>query len=610
MRAVNHLNGPCLVLAGPGSGKTFTLVKRIIHMIEDEGISDNEILVITFSKKSAVEMSERFSSLTKNKPYSVCFGTFHAIFYSIVKEYAKFSSNSILKDSEKKQLIKRIFRKIHNYAFSESDISEIIELISERKCLFDNDKTLDDFCTEKFDSKEKAEEFNIIFDEYTEICQKENKLDFDDMLYKCRSILNEKKDALLKYQNIYKYILVDEFQDINKVQYDVLQKLAGNNKNIFAVGDDDQAIYGFRGSRPELMTAFISDFENCEVIDMNKNYRCPECVIDAAGKIISKNKFRISKNQIACKKDRDEGNVYINICKNAASEADFICDKIKQFSSENYNLSDICIIFRTYTCVGILQEKLNMSGIPYDMKNIKDNYYCNDYIKDIFSYIKIALDLSSISNEIRILNKPERNLIPEPIIDNNGLHNVGDEDYKNLYSKIKLICNMDGYAAVSFILKGLKYELFLRNDMLKKGINENKIEEFINDLFEKARMFSSIKEWLLYVESFVENNIPELKDSDKNHSNDTFTDHYGKINMLTAHASKGLEFETVFIAGLQEGIFPSNKAKTAEQLEEERRLMYVAMTRAKRNLYIIGRGEEMHGKKVSRFVEEVRGKTD
>lgn len=580
-------------------------------MVEDVGIDGNEILVITFSKKAAKEMEERYKKYSNNKNNTVCFGTFHAIFYSIVKEYYKFSSNSILKDSEKVQIVKRIFNKISHTGFDTSEIDIIVELISVCKSLKDIGKTYEQFLMESFDDDEKRNTFEKIKNEYIYVCRKENKLDFDDMLYMCRELLQDRPDVLDVYRNMYKYIFVDEFQDINKVQYDVLKMLSGESKNVFAVGDDDQSIYGFRGSRPELMKSFIEDYSGCKVINMNKNYRSAKCVIDIASFFIKLNKTRIDKAQVACKADKEHGKVVINVCGNAIKEAEYICEKIKMLEDNNYNLSDVAIIFRTFSCIGLLREKMSLMGIPYSINNNSDGFYNNEYVRDIISYIKIALGKSDIRQEISIINKPERNLSIEEIISTNGLHNSAEPEYVKVYLSIKKIENMSCFAAVTFILKGLGYEKYLYSSMLKKGFDDRKINEFINDLLDKSKSYSSLGEWMGYIDICLENEANKQSCSHElNKSKHVSNDEYkGSVTLITAHASKGLEYETVFIVGLQEGIFPGNKVKTMDQIEEERRLLYVAMTRAKKYLYIIGRGEDKHGKKVSRFVEELRSYT-
>ena len=577
-RAVNHIYGPCLVLAGPGSGKTFTLVERIRHMVEDVGISPKEILVITFSKKAAVEMQERFELLTSHKSYPVYFGTFHAVFYNILKNQGKFNNSSILTEKLKIQYMRRALKNISYDIKDDSYVLEQLELAS----FYKNNENSFEGRTFESDELEKAER---IVKTYIEICQKENKIDFDDMLNMCKELLILKPEIKQFYQKIYKYILVDEFQDINKVQYDVLCMLSGTNNNVFAVGDDDQSIYGFRGSKPELMKRFLEENKRCEVINLNKNYRCAAKIIEAAGEVIGINSSRIDKTQVPCKENKDDGFVSIEKCGNASVEADFVCEKLIQFRSENIDLSSVAIIFRTFRCIELLKEKMNILGIPYTTNITSDNFYELEWMKDIIAYIRIATGSRDKEIISRIINKPDRGLDREDLFEENTIS-------MRFFNEVRRLSNMNCYAAVSFILKAIGYEKYLYSNLRSKGYDDAKIDEIIDEVKEKSKLYENLSEWLSYIDSLA---------LDKNNNEDKSC----AVNLLSAHASKGLEFDTVFVVGLQEGVFPHNRAMSEEQIEEERRLLYVAMTRAKKYLYLVGRGEKKHGKKISRFLYEL-----
>ena len=622
IRAVEHLHGPCLVLAGPGSGKTHTLVTRIKYMIENYGISPKEILVITFSKKASIEMKERFEKATGKACYPVYFGTFHAVFYSILKAYYNFDNTSILKEWQKRKYIQRAIKKIGLREQDKAHITELLTNISAYKTCECDEKLKEKLLIQAYDTLEEREEFVKIYEEYGQICKTEKKIDFDDMLYMCKELLTCKPEVLRKYQSIYKYILVDEFQDINQVQYDILVKLAGSNNNVFAVGDDDQSIYGFRGSRPELMQKFINENTDCKVIDMYRNYRCAECVIEAASRLISNNKSRIIKNQLACKADKAIGSVNILACNNAANEAECVANIILEMRSKGVSLDNIAVIYRTSKCVDMLKEKMTISGIPYNENSTGDGFYDNEWVMDIVCYLKAsiaynALPISTGTSALeqtlfRIMNRPDRGLIREEIhqilsdreyeYSANNLTNR--HEYNLFFSQIKNLSDMSCFAAVFYILKAMGYEKYMFSKMIKHGHNGEDVDRIIHDMLERAKMYTNIKEWIDYIDSVKQ--IDDCEDGESEESREEImTDSISKVNLLTAHASKGLEFETVFIVGLQEGIFPHNKAITEELLEEERRLMYVAMTRAKKDLYIIGRGEEKHGKRVSQFLKEI-----
>ena len=589
-RAVSSIYGPVLVLAGPGSGKTHTLTKRIQYMIEHEGILPGEILVITFSKKAAEEMQLRFEKLTKDKSYRVYFGTFHAIFYSILRTHTNFNKNSILTEKQKMSYLKRVAFKNNIEIKEEAELIELIDII----CAYKNADDKEQFIDERIE-EEKRGEFRHILKEYFNICRDENKLDFDDMLTMCRDLLVSKPDICRKYQETYKYILVDEFQDINSVQYEVLDLLAGENANIFAVGDDDQSIYGFRGSKPELMKEFMNR-ENCTLIDMSRNYRSSEVVVNSAHKLIVNNINRINKKQIPSKQNL-VGKFIIENCVNAEKEAEYVCNRIKDIRGKGGPQESIAVIYRTTRCIELLKEKMDSEGILYTSNVLIDNYYEREWIRDIVAYLKAASGNKSMDVIGRILNKPERGLERDVI----SLHKTEGsmqlnyeciKKYDRLILDLEKISIMSPFAAVNYILKGIGYEQYLYSYYLRRGYETEKVSELIKELMEKSKTYDNIKAWLRYIESSNEVNPENIDDSER-------------INMLTAHSSKGLEFDTVFVVGLQEGIFPHNRALTEEQIEEERRLLYVAMTRAKKDLYVVGRGEIKYGKKISRFINEL-----
>lgn len=591
-RAVEHLNGPCLVLAGPGSGKTFTLVERIRHLIEDVFVPPEQILVITFSKKAAMEMQERFENLTECKGYAVYFGTFHAVFYSIVRSYYGYGKNNILTESQKLSYLRQILKKL-KISEDEEYIERTINKISRYKTVIGDEKKRQAFLCEEFIHSTEADIFMKIYDIYSLRCRSEHKLDFDDMLYMCFEILTHNTHLLNKYRSIYRYFLVDEFQDINDVQYDVLKLLAGEDRNIFAVGDDDQSIYGFRGANPEIMSRFIDENPDVNVIDMCRNYRSARCVIEMAGKLISINTRRISKHQEACKDNKEEGAVNIISLQNANVEAAYVCEQLKKIKKEGIPLSNTAVLYRTNRCSGILEEKLDMVGLKFNKRGNPTDFYNYEWVKDILAFMKIAIGKYDETTILRIINKPDREIDREDVVTG---------EVESFLEEIRVMSHMPPFAAVAYVLKALKYEEYMNVDLIKKGYSEEQVALIKNEILERARMFRTINSWLDHIRCFENTNIDASNiKSDLNTGNENID----SVNLMTIHTSKGLEFDTVFIIGLQEGIFPGNKSCSEEQIEEERRLLYVAMTRAKRHLYIIGRGDNKHGKRVSRFVAEL-----
>ena len=444
------------------------------------------------------------------------------------------------------------------------------------------------FISEKFD-EDKGELFVKIYNEYIRLCRKDNMIDFDDMLYMCRDLLRSRAEIRKMYQGIYKYILIDEFQDINLVQYEVLDMLSGKNNNIFAVGDDDQSIYGFRGAKPELMKKFMNK-KGCEIIDLKNNYRSSKAVIESAHKLIKHNISRINKEQIPCKSNYEYGNVTVVTLGNAIKEAEFVCEKIKELINDGEIASNIAVIFRTERCIEVLKEKMNLNGILYTTNISSDSFYESEWAKDIVAYLRAATNNRSVDVMGRIINKPERNLDRDDI--NSDMAN--SENYEKLLKELNRISNMSSFAAVNYIYKRIGYESYIYKRLSSKGYSNEKIKELLDQILEKAKLYENINDWLFFIDSVYEaNNMDNLE---------------SRVNLLTAHSSKGLEFNTVFIVGLQEGIFPHDKALTKENIEEERRLLYVAMTRAKTDLFVVGRGEYKYGKRISRFISELEEK--
>lgn len=610
--AVSHRDGPMMVLAGPGSGKTHTLVQRIIHLIEHEGIPPSQILVITFSKKAAKEMQDRFRTNTEGNIYPVTFGTFHAIFYHILKHNYNYSKDSILTTKQKIEYISEItHRQMPDCDDVENKAIHFLEKISKYKSLCGNK-------TERLEKlsllEEEQETFVCIYDAFEKKMRNEGKIDFDDMIYLCNKLLRENEHVRNKWQSIYKYFLVDEFQDINETQYSTLELLAGKDNNIFAVGDDDQSIYGFRGARPQIMQEFVNNMPDCKVVNLRKNYRCSEHIIATAAKVISHNSNRIEKYQLAEKKDKDKGIIDTVTFATALDEAEFVVNVINSSAEENGYIKSTAVLYRTARDANLIEEKLVKHGIPCVRNKENDFFYDNEFIKDIMIYIKLAVnaDKSMRRRDIyAVLNKPDRGLSREGIVDDNISENIEKYymssensriNWHKLISDIKKLKDMCPFLAVNYILKGIGYEKYMKKGMLSRGQSFEKYNSLKEELLIRSKEFKSLSDWLLFVDAMRENAGNSAVEENENKLK-------GKVVMQTIHASKGLEYDTVFIIGLMEGSFPHNKAVTEEDIEEERRLLYVAITRARYNLYIIGHGDNEYGKRVSRFIGEINGQT-
>lgn len=541
-RAAKHIGGPMLVLAGPGSGKTHLLVERIRILIEEAGIGPGNILVITFSRRAAREMKARFQRRIEGRSYPVTFGTFHAIFYNILKDFDP-KTNTLITDEQKNCFIKRALfvTKPLSDLYDGIDIESIAGLISSYKNFGDDYFSLS-YEGIKMDESEKNE-LIAICREYERLCIENRVIDFDDMIIRCRDVLYKHESILRKWQNRFRYILVDEFQDINDGQYDALRLLAGDSRNVFAVGDDDQSIYAFRGARPDHMKKFLRQYAGCRRVTLTMNYRCCERVIGAADTLVRHNTDRIDRMMQRHLPSKSGGVVEIVNSENSEVQAAFVCDKIRELTkNDGYELGDIAVLYRSDHCVKMFERYAADHGCELRISG-RDNYIPQK-IKIQEAYLRANNGTASRADWFLIMNNPPRGLSREALCD----------------AKCDYIGALKKYYAND-------------QDMLRS----------VTDLENTVKNYDAYRALLADAEPVK------------------------AVSVMSAHASKGLEFKCVFIIGLQEGLFPHQKSIKAGLIEEERRLMYVAMTRAKERLYMCTISTE-HGKHISRFAAEACGR--
>lgn len=610
-QAVSHINGPMLVLAGPGSGKTHILIERVVSLIEN-GINPDNILVITFSKKAAQEMEIRFKKRTKGNFYPVSFGTFHAVFFNILKNQNLYNSNSILTNKEKLSIITEAASIIKlNKSNQKSYLISTLEKISAYKNMGENIFSSSSYY---FFNDEEIDEFKKLYKEYISLCSLYNKLDFDDMIEKCIELFNDNNSIRKLYQDKYKYILIDEFQDINKSQYEMIRLLEGSAKNVFVVGDDDQSIYGFRGALPDIVKLFVIDHEGCKRVNLLTNYRCCYEIIEAADKSIRHNKNRIIRQKQQSINAKGNGRVTILNFDNESSEGDYVCAEITQLKQKGFN--NFAIIYRSEHCVNLIEEKLKQSGINYSRKNRAYDFYMLESIRIIISYFKVAIDAASLEDYLLILNSPPRDLSRNALI---GFKGISRNDYFNTLCKyynnynkidtdklnkifafkqdIELMSELPLIASFYYLLKKMGLYNYLNSIYKKHPSKSVEFNELMDELENRLKIHTSIEGFLGNVNQNSENEV-------NNTNNREIITSDINVTFLTAHASKGLEFDVVFVCGLQEGLFPHVRNLKEPGIEEERRLFYVALTRAKQYLYLLSRGS-IHGKIPSRFVSEI-----
>lgn len=602
IQAISHMDGPAMVLAGPGSGKTTVITHRIKNLIEKAEVRPENILVVTFTKAAAISMQKRFSTLMNGgKGQLVTFGTFHSVFYKILRKSRRYEATEILSERQKTDYIREI---IGRYGISSNDISElsqnIINDIGNIKGNMLNVQEYEPSCCKK-------EDFIKVYNAYNLELKKDGKMDFDDILRECYLLLCENHTILEQWRELYKYILIDEFQDINRIQMNIIELLASPLNNIFVVGDDDQSIYGFRGARPEIMIEFKDYYPEAELIVLDVNYRSTQSIINVAGRVIENNKTRLDK----CAHANNDKDFQPDIRKfrNQVEELKFVVSKIKEYENQGISLSEMAILVRNNSQIQEISSFLKNRKIEAESGKHRSNIYNGMVAKDILSYVRGALKFDgTYFNEdlIYVLNKPQRYISRQVVLS----VNMNISAVRSIYSKnsidsflfhIEMIRKLPPQAALSYIRKGAGYEEYLRLYAIENNIPMSGLLKQLEQLVQECSKFNTLEQWINSIDS-AQNS--EGQNFGKKSSGEGGTNN--RINIMTMHGSKGLEFKAVFIVDANQGIIPTSKALRERDFEEERRLFYVAMTRAidYLNVYAV---EERLGCpiEVSMFVEEM-----
>ncbi len=611
--AVEHVDGPCMVLAGPGSGKTRVITYRIANMVVNKGISPRSILAISFTKASSVEMKNRALSLSNDhRMNKVTYGTFHSVFFRILRYFEKYSLDNIFDEKSKRLLLKGILKSLNiENADDDETIGQVINEISYVK-----NELMDirDFISELLTSDEFLKTYNL----YEEHKNQHNKIDFDDMLIKTYHLLKHNKSALDMVRGIYRYILVDEFQDINKVQFEVLKLIANPNNNIFVVGDEDQSIYGFRGARPDFLLEFEQYFKGTKKVLLDINYRSKDEIINIANRLIEKNENRYEK-VIKCHQG-EGGNVKYISPNDSEEEAVFIAKDILEEMKKDYvEYTDFAVIYRTNIQSRALVDVFMDMRIPFIVKDSIITIYDHWASQDILAYLRIGVNPDSNKDWVRIINKPFRYISKEHVnmvkdeknfinalINKCNLHPKQVKTINDLDIDLSYLKTLNPKNAISYIRTSLDYDRYILDYCTNRKIKTNGLIEILNELESSATNFNTIQEYLDHIERVKS----ELIENKNNQNSDG-------VIFTTMHSAKGLEFKNVYIIGATEGTIPHEKSydindeeKKVNQIEEERRLMYVAITRAEENIYISSPSNK-YGKKVSksRFIDDIKGAT-
>lgn len=600
-QAIMHKDGPMMVLAGPGSGKTTVITHRVQYLTKEYGIDPGDILVITFTRAAAEEMRERYEALTGGGS-RVTFGTFHSIFFRILKLAYRYTADNIVREEQQMQFVRELaqtggLEPEDENEFAASILSEISSVKGERIAL------------EHYYSKNCPDAvFRQLYAGYEEKMRRAGLIDFDDMMVLCLELFTERKDILSAWQRRYRYILIDEFQDINRLQYEIVRMLAKPEDNLFIVGDDDQSIYRFRGVKPEIMLGFERDYPGAGRILLDVNYRSTEEIVAPALRLIGENQKRFSKTIHTT--GRHGKNVITKLWQDPGEENLAIAREIQLYLQSGVRPGDIAVLYRTNAGPRFLMEKLMEYNLPFRTRDTVPNLYEHWISRNILTYIRIAMGSRAREDILQVINRPKRYISRDAMPD----ETVSFEKMKVFYAEkdwiaerieslegdLRAIARMSPLAAVNYIRQGMGYDEYLIEYAAFRRMRPEELLETADELKESAAGFRTFDEWFAHIEAYKEELLRQAA------QRRTETD---AITLATMHSAKGLEFPIVYILDANEGITPHSRAMLDEDMEEERRLFYVAMTRAKTRLHVYAVRERYHKKaEVSRFVWEYLGR--
>lgn len=602
--AVQHGEGPAMVVAGPGSGKTLTIIRRLLYLIYEKHVPADKILVITYTKEAALSMQHKFYEQKNqlvfrqndNQGY-VSFGTFHSYFYQIIKNIKKYSEYQLINPQEKIKLANKILKE-ELEEISDFEIRSFLEQVS----FYKNTGRL------------KSAENDIIskIQKYLKFLQEYKRMDFDDMLYLCREELKLNSNLLAKCKERYEYILIDEYQDINPIQYELIQMITGDKQNVFVVGDDDQAIYGFRGSDGKCFHKFLNDYKNPRIVQLNVNYRCTDSIVRLSQKLISKNKKRLEKKIISGVSEKISSDVHLIGSVNLQEMYNHLIGELIDRDKED--LCEEAVLFRTNASLQSFANVLASKQIPFVLREKIQSYYEHFIVCDILDFFNASLGCKDRSLYIRIFNKLRvpigRTMLSEEQIDFAILkRNISDSIYDKTYiieqidkleRQLQWLTKLRPKLGITYILHAMGYEKYLIMKSGNHAIISDEWKEVLEWLQEEADGYIDFRSWKQHLECGQDTMGKHIKQMNKNTKG---------IHLMTMHAAKGLEFNKVYILNLNDGVIPKIKKGemvTEELIEEERRLFYVAITRAKKQIELhYVKGTKENSRLSSRFLEEI-----
>ena len=597
LTAVQHKEGPAMVLAGPGSGKTMVITNRILYLIR-QGVRPENILVITFTRAAARQMQERFARLAQPDHFRVTFGTFHAVFFQILKNAYGYTAENILREDERFRIMTSIAQELHlEYGDMNEWAGDVLAEISRVKA---EQIPLDHY----YASSVPEEEFRKVCRMYTERQAKLGRIDFDDMCVYTYDLFHARTDILKAWQDHFRYILIDEFQDINMLQYRIIRLLASPRNNLFIVGDDDQSIYRFRGSRPEIMLNFPKDYPGTAVMKLNENYRSTPQIVAASAHVIAQNRTRYHKDLYSRKKAGPP--VEVMECRDMETELFYLVNCIRSSLQDGIAPSQIAVLTRTNLEGRAPAAKLSQFQIPCRMKDAAPILWDHWIARDFLSYLNLAHGPMEREDFLRVCNKPNRYMTRDSAyaktITFPGLYGwYSDrpwmaERIREFESTLRMLRDLRPYTAINYLRRGAGYDAYLQDYARKRRIDYEELLQTADEIQDSAKECETVGVW--------REKIDQIREQMKEQQKAGMRQEGEFVTLATLHSAKGLEFMEVFLLNVNEGVIPYRRASLESEIEEERRLFYVGMTRAKKKLHLFYVKERYNRKmEPSRYLE-------
>ena len=601
--AVRHFRGPCMVLSGPGSGKTTVITRRVRNLVEEREVPPDRILVVTFTRAAAEEMRTRYLRLVSAEKAAVLFGTFHSVFYMILRKELLSETGMIVEGKERLQILREAIRRAAPGTDPDPDhlraLSAEISRIKNGGGLPARNELPD----AKIDLKR-------LYEAYNEALRERCAMDYDDLLLRTRMLFRKRPDILRKWQEHFRFILIDEFQDVNHVQYEVVRMLAGNGDGLFVVGDDDQSIYGFRGADPGIMQAFPKDFPGTRTILLDLNYRSAQEIVNASLSLAAHNRERYRK-RLRAADTRRTGTVEFRRFENVSEECGAIANLVCRRLDEGLPLHEMAVLTRTALGTEAMVQKCIERGIPFVARDKVPNLFAHFAVRPVFACLNWAAGNRTRGNFLRFAFSPPHGIrredLPEETIDLDTVCEALSRDPERrwraekaayFHYQMELLARLAApYAMINYFRKGMGYDDYVVEEAEKKGMAPEGILKVLDWVQESARNYAGTAAFYAFVAKYV-------RDLEEKARGEEIRD---RLVISTLHGAKGLEYTEVFLPDLCEQILPHEKALTREAVEEERRMLYVGMTRAKSvlHLYTV---RERFGRSLqeSRFLKEIR----